>query len=253
MSYLSVLLVSWEWDLRIVIALIVGVLLYIVGWTKLRSRARIEPPSRLQLCSYLLGTGAVAIALLSPLEVYSDQLFSVHMVEHIFLLEVAPPLIWASRPILPLLWSLPYSARRILPRFFRPKTRIRALFHFVTSPVVTATVYIFVVGVWHLPALYDSAQGEGIVHYLEHAMFLASGLLFWWPVLHPASGRRRLGRVAVVPYILLAAAEGGLLGGLFTFYDHVVYVVYADPHNPFGLTPLLDQQLGGIVMWAFGG
>ena len=248
---IALIVASWGWDPKAVFALAASVLLYCVGWYRLRARARARTPRTSQVCSYLLSMGILGIALLSPLEVYSDQLFSVHMVEHVLLLELVPPLFWVAHPLPVLLWGLPGPVRRRVGRLFSARSPLRRPLGLASSPTLAASAYLLTVGVWHLPGLYDAAQGEGIVHYMEHASFLAVGLLFWWPVIHPR-GKRRLGVVACVPYMLLAAAEGGLIGGVFTFYGHPLYKVYAES-NAFGISPLADQQLAVVVMWAVGG
>lgn len=195
----------------------------------------------------------MALALLSPIAVYSERLFFMHMVQHLLLLLIAPPLLWLGTPLLPSLWGLPGVARRRVGRLLAPGGALTRTGHAFTSPWVAAVAYIGTIAVWHLPRFYDAAQGRTLTHDLEHLMFLGTALLYWWPVIHPAGGRRRLGYVAAIPYLLPPFLEGMLIGALITFADRPLYRTYAAMEPTWGFSTLDDQQLGGLIMWVPGG
>lgn len=153
----------------------------------------------------------IGIALLSPIGTFDEALFFLHMTQHLLLLIVAPVLLWLGALLLPALWGLPPGLRRDTGQILAPRTRTHRVFRTLTTGLVSALIYLMVIAIRHLPRYYDAAQGETFVHYLEHAMFLGSGLLYWWPVIHPGGGRRRL--EYTVPYIGVAVTEGGCSAG----------------------------------------
>lgn len=118
---------------------------------------------------------------------------------------------------------------------------------------MAATTFVVTVAVWHLPRFYDAAQGRTLPHDLQHLMFFGTVLLYWWPVVHPSGGRRRLGDAATIPYLLPPFLEGMLIGVLLTFADRPFYRYYADMEPTWGFSTMGDQQLGGLIMWVPGG
>jgi cytochrome c oxidase assembly factor CtaG len=124
----------------------------------------------------------------------------------------------------------------------------------LATPVASLTVFLAVVAAWHVPSLYDAAQGHTLIHNLEHLTFFVAGLLYWWPIVQGVRGRGPLAPMGgALLYVLAPASEGGLIGGAFTFSDRVVYPYYAHPAAAAGISPLADQHLAGIVMWLGGG
>jgi len=100
---------------------------------------------------------------------------------------------------------------------------------------------------WHAPALYQATLTSGAVHTLQHVSFLGAALLFWWALLHGREGR--IGRPAAVIYLFTTAVHTSLLGALLTFSSRLWYPIYQATTGPWGLTPLEDQQLAGLIMW----
>jgi cytochrome c oxidase assembly factor CtaG len=176
-----------------------------------------------------------------------------HMAQHLLLVIVAAPLLWLGAPLLPVIWALPAAWRAALGRLLVPTSPLHRLFHFLTTPVVSAGLYVVVLAAWHVPSLYDAAQGRSVVHDLEHLMFVGAALLYWWPVVHPTGGRRRLSYGAGVFYIAPAVLEGNLIGALVTFAGEPLYETYRRAPRVFGLSALQDQQIGGLMMWVLGG
>ena len=247
-------LLSWSFEPQIVVGIVLAAALYAVGWARLRRRGRGHfHISMWRPVSFALGLLAVALALLSPLATFDELLLTVHMIQHLLLVIVAAPSIWLGAPLLPILWSLPLGWRKAIGRLFARGSPMHALFHFLTTPVVAAAVYLIVLAVWHVPTFYDAAQGETPLHEVEHTMFFAAALLFWWPVVHPTGGRRRLSYGAAVLYIVPALLEGNLLGAILTFSPQPLYQTYADSSGALGLTVLQDQQIAGLLMWVGGG
>lgn len=251
---LAAFLTSWSFDPQIVVGILLAAGLYWVGWWRLRRRGRGR--FRLQTwraVSYAAGVTAIGLALLSPLSTFDSLLLSIHMAQHLLLVIVAAPLIWLGAPLLPILWALPASWRKAVGRILVPSSPVHRLFHVLTTPFIAAAIYILVLAVWHVPGIYDLAQGEGVVHDVEHLMFLGSALIYWWPVIHPTGGRRRLGYGAAIFYLAPAVLEGNLIGALITFAGEPLYSTYRNAPRVFGLTALQDQEIGGLMMWVIGG
>jgi cytochrome c oxidase assembly factor CtaG len=196
---------------------------------------------------------AIFIALVSPVSGYSEFLFSVHMVQHLLLLLVAPPLLLLGVPLLPMLWGVPDPVRRAVGRQLAPGRLLSRIGGVLANPVVAAACFVVTVGVWHIPKFFDAAQGRTLAHDLEHAMFMGTAVLYWWPVIHPAGGRRRLSYGKAIPYLLPPFLEGIVIGIFITFAETPLYETYADMEPTWGLSVLDDQQLAGLIMWVPGG
>lgn len=199
-----------------------------------------------QVMSYGLGLTTILVALVSPLDALADTLFAAHMSQHLLLILVAPPLLLWGNPVVALLWALPRVRRAALLTWWRAST-LRREWDAISHPAAAWTLHAATVVAWHAPPLFDLALRHEAVHALEHVSFLATALLFWWPVLHPV-GRRRLGYGGALLYVFGMFLLGGGLGALLTFASTVLYA-YGPTTRAWGLSPLEDQQLAGLIMW----
>lgn len=251
---LRAFLVSWEWDPTVIIGVLLAAALYARGWRRLRRRGqggRWLKPWRVWM--YYLGLLALVLALLSPIGTYDSLFFTMHMVQHLLLIMVAAPLIWLGAPLLPVLWAFPRDGRRTVGKILHHEHPVNRFFTVLTAAPVALTLYVITLAVWHVPALYDAAQGRTLLHDLEHALFLATALLFWWPVVHPTGGRRRLGYGAAILYLFPAKLAGLVVGAALTLTDQAIYQTYIQAPRLWGMSALDDQQLGGLIMWVWGG
>jgi len=202
--------------------------------------------SRIQAASFALGWITLAAALVGPLHEMSEQLLSAHMVQHELLMIVAAPLIAFSSPFVALLWTLRRQQRRALGRILSDHPASGAV-HFLTAPATVWLLHAAALWIWHLPSLYEAAVADETIHALQHSCFFGSACLFWWGIAHGRYGR--LGSGAAVIYIFATALHSGALGALLTFSRALWYPVYATTTAAWGMTPLEDQQLAGLVMW----
>jgi len=196
---------------------------------------------------FALGMIAVAVALLSPIDALADRSFALHMIEHELLMVVAAPLLVLARPLEASVWGLPRDARRGIASFARAPALV-GFWAALTGPVAATLVHAIVLWVWHVPALFVAALGSLPLHVLQHVCFFASALAFWWAVVGGATRRPAPLSLACLFATMLQTSA---LGALLTFASSPWY---ADPlqMRAFGLSPLEDQQLGGLVMWVPG-
>jgi putative copper resistance protein D len=215
--------------------------LYLCGTLRVRGRW----PVRRTAC-FLAGLASVVVALDSGIGAYDDQLLSVHMVQHMLLLLVAPLLLLAGRPVILALRSLPARERRAAAALLY---RLAA----VTRPVVCLAVFCLVLVLTHLPAFYDSTLRHPAVHDAEHALYLLAGLMLWWPLLDadpvPAHRLAGLGRLV---YLLATMPPMAIVGAYLNRHPTLVYPAYAAPAHSMGISAVVDQQQAGAIMWVAG-
>jgi putative membrane protein len=191
------------------------------------------------------------IALVSPVDALGSALFAAHMGQHLLLMMVAAPLLAAGDPLLVMLWAMPLEWRRGVGGAWRSADAPRALWRIVRRPPVAWTLHVASLWLWHLPALYDRALRDERIHVLEHTTFLLTALLFWWVVVHPRGRRAGVGQATL--YLFTAAVQSTILGAMITFARRPWYYSHYGTTTAWGLTPLEDQQLAGLLMWIPGG
>lgn len=239
---------TWGRDPFIIAGLALTAWLYWRGlrrvWRESSERGRVV--RRSEAWAFAFGWLALFVALVSPLHPWGEVLFSAHMTQHEVLMLVAAPLLVLGRPVVPFLWALPQRWRVIVGGVGKRK-RVQAVWQTLTNPLVAWAIHAIALWVWHAPALFQATLTSDLVHTLQHLSFLGSALLFWWALIH---GRRGLmGYGAAVLYMFTTSVHSGVLGALITFSHSVWYPAYANSTASWGLTPLEDQQLGGLIMW----
>jgi putative membrane protein len=237
---------TWSWDPSL-IYVVPAAALYALG-----SRPRTGRPSALQAAAFYAGLLSIVLAVDSPIDTYADELLWVHMLQHIVLLTVAPPLILLGRPW-PTMWrALPLRARTVLAREVA-SSRLAAPLRALAKPLAAWILFNATIVVWHIPAAYDLTERNGAVHVCEHAMFFFFGLLFWARVIDVGPLRPHLQWPARIAYIVGAMIVGWVLAIVFIVAPQPIYQHYADlPSRPGGISALTDQQLAGGMMWVGG-
>lgn len=225
--------------------------IYLRGWLRLRR----HNPQRWhsgRAIAFLGGISAVFLALASPIEPFASLLLQLHMLQHLLLMMVAPPLLWLGWPLLPLVRGLPKPIRVywIAPLLRSPV--LRNLFAALVHPLVAWPIFVATTWLWHTPRGYELALRSADWHVIEHACFFASGLLFWYPVVRPYPSRPRWSPWLLVPYLLLADVQNTLLAAWLTFSSSVLYPHYAQVPRLGGLSALDDQAAAGVLMWVPG-
>jgi putative membrane protein len=248
----------WASDPLVLLALVASGLAYARGLHTLRARSR-GGVRHWRVGCFFAGMLTIAVALLSPLDAMAASLFSAHMMQHLLLMIVAPPLVVLGLPGFVLLWALPRSGRRAVGRWWahaRMAAPLRALWHAVTMPVPAVLVHTAAVWAWHVPALYERAIWSAPVHALEHGSFLTTGIFVSWAALRPrgmSRARRSAGFATGLLVVFATAMQSGALGALLTFARTPWYSAHGIGPALWGISPLEDQQLAGLVMWVPGG
>jgi putative membrane protein len=198
-------------------------------------------PTWFQRSCLLLGLAAMFLTLNGPVHDISDYyLFTGHMVQHLVLTFVAPPLLLLGTPG----WMLRPALRQPL---------VAAVARFVTVPRTAFAIFNLTLAFWHLPPMYNSAMFYHEVHIAQHLMFLVTAVLAWWPLLSPMPDLPRLSYPGQMLYSFLMTLPMTVISIFIVYSDHVLYPAYASAPRLWGLSPLEDQRLGGLIMWIPGG
>jgi putative membrane protein len=236
----------WVLEPANTVPLLVSALLYGGGVARLWTEAGPGRGVRAwQIACFGAGWLSVALALVLPLHRLADALFVAHMGEHEVLMVVAAPLLAVARPLATMLWAFPSAARLRLGGAAR-NPALRFVWRWLTDPLVATILHGVALWTWHAPALFNAALDSEAVHWLQHGSFFVTALFFWWALVHGRERERRYG--AAIFYLFATALHSGFLGILLTFAPAPVYAG-GSAAPLWGLTPLEDQQLAGLVMW----
>ena len=188
-----------------------------------------------------IGLVALFLSLNGWLHDLSDSyLFSAHMVQHLLLALVIAPILIMATPG----WMLRPALR------YRP---IAAIARWVTSPFRTFAIFNVVMCAWHLPPLYNLALANHPVHIVQHLMFLVAAVLMWWPILSPLPELPRIAYPMQMLYLFLMSIPMSIVAVYIAYADSVLYPMYAAAPRIWGISPMQDQLIGGLIMWIPGG
>jgi putative membrane protein len=227
--------------------LILALWVYVRGWVRIR---RIDPDTieGWRGGSFLFGVFFIWLAMASPIAALDHELLTVHMVQHSLLLTLAPPLIWLSAPMKPLRYGLPQRIADGISRRFRSPA-LQGLGRAITQPAFCWLAAAATLIGWHIPSLFALGMRSEAWHGIEQASFLATGLLFWWPVVQPWPSVAQRSEWPIPLYLFLATLPCDILSGFLVFCDRVVYPMYFSSPHALGFSALEDQQCAGALMW----
>ena len=200
----------------------------------------------------MAGLVTIVISLEGPIDNYADELFWVHMLQHVLLLTVAPPLILLGRPW-PRMWrALPLRARTTVGRTIA-RARWTAPLRAFARPLPAWVLFNATLVLWHIPVAYNATLTNQTIHNVEHAMFFFTGVLFWARVVDPGPLRPRLAWPLRVAYVVGGMVVGWILAITLVLVPDPLYAHYAAlTQRPGGITALTDQQIAAGVMWVLG-
>ncbi|MCA1689130.1 MAG: cytochrome c oxidase assembly protein [Actinobacteria bacterium] len=228
---------TWTLEPAVLLGVAATACLYLRRWRQVAA----EPgpgrrPGSGRAASFLTGLALVLLALVSPIDRLADQLFFVHMVQHVLLLDLVPILLISG------------LTRVILRPVTRRVQHLERALGPLGDPVFAIVLYVAAVWAWHVPALYDAALSHPGIHVLEHTTYAVAGGLYWWHLLSPIRSRRRLAGMGPALYMAATKLLVGLLGIVLVFAPGALYAFYAHQGGYWGLSAHSDQELAGGTM-----
>jgi cytochrome c oxidase assembly factor CtaG len=228
-------------------ALIFVSLVYLSEWLRLRGHGD-DDVEGWRAVSFVLGLLFIWIATASPLATLDHEMLTAHMVQHLLLMTLAPPLILLGMPRKPPAHGV---SRQFLHAIGRPlrSEPVQQFASVVTQPALCWLAAAGTLVVWHIPSVFMLGLRSQMWHGAEQASFLATGLLFWSPVVRPLQNSLKWPESSILLYLFLATLPCDILSGFLVFCDRVVYPVFLSSPRSFGLSALEDQQCAGALMW----
>jgi putative membrane protein len=227
---------SWTFDPGAVALIGLATAAYVPRWRRVRAKhgPRAAPVPR--LIAFAGGVLMLVAALVSPVDRLGEQAFTMHMVQHILLLDIVPILFIAS------------LTKVILRPATRRLQRLERAAGPLAHPAAAVVLYVAVMWTWHVPALYDAALRHPLLHAFEHTWFMTVGVLYWWHVLAPIRPRASMSGMGPVLYMLSTKLLVGILGIAITFAPDPLYAFYKGQAPIWGLDAGADQTLAGAIM-----
>jgi cytochrome c oxidase assembly factor CtaG len=227
-------------------------LFYAIGITQAGRRGR-TTPSPWRRTSFGAGIALLLVSLIGPMDTLSGEYFTAHMVQHLLLVLVVPPLLLMGAPVVMVLRGLPgFLQRPVFVTVARNRVMRRITATLLHSHVALG-LFLATLWLWHVPQLYSSAVTDDWVHVLEHTTFFWPAIFFWWNVVDSWPFRARLSAPRRLLYIFIATAGLKLVGVLITVSGQVLYTAYLLPRDGTAFDALEDQRIGGLIMWMGGG
>ncbi|HEX7969082.1 MAG TPA: cytochrome c oxidase assembly protein [Stellaceae bacterium] len=221
---------------------------YVAGLLRMRRRDGLDRVvGSAEVAAFAAGMLVLVIALVSPLDAMGEDLFAAHMVQHLLLMLVAPPLLVAGRPAIVFVWAFAPKLRKRIGRVWTGSGLGRGV-AWLMSPMLVWLLLSGSFAFWHLPAPYQWALRHELVHAVEHLSFFVTALMFWTIIIEPG-GRRRIGYGATLVFVATTAVFSSLPGALIFLAPRPFYPVHEAGAAAWGLTLLEDQQIAGVIMW----
>jgi putative membrane protein len=228
-------------------ALIVAAWIYVRGWVRVR-KADLDSISGGRAASFFLGLFFLWLAAASPIVPLVHKFLTIHMVQHLLLMTLAPPFIWLGAPGKALAHGLPQRfVQALISQLSR--SAVQGLGSGIANPTVCWLAAAGALIGWHIPALFALGLRSEVWHGIEQASFLISGILFWWPVIRRWPTGSNWSEWSIILYLFLATLPCDILSGFLVFCDRVVYPAYLSSPCPPGFSALEDQQCAGALMW----
>jgi putative membrane protein len=244
-------LAAWRFPWWTGMSLLLTAALYLRGFMRVHRQMPLRFPLS-GLALYSAGILALAVVLASPLAALDDRLLSTHMVQHLVLLMVAPPLLLLGAPQIPVVRAIsPVLAKKTVGVVAKSHVG-RRLFNGLTHPVTGLALFSTVILGWHLPGPFQAALSSEDWHVVEHGCMITAGLLFWYPVIRPWPAAERWSRWALVPYLLVADGVNSLLAAFMVFSGRLLYPSYASLPRLAAISAINDQIVAGAIMWVPG-
>ena len=243
-------LTAWNVNPLPTLLLLLAANLYLTGLSRWERPS--HPVRMWQRVSFFTGLLFLFIALQSPMDALAEHMFSFHQLQHLLLRMFGPLLVLLGAPLTPMLRGLPSWALKGVVRPIVRDPRVRRAYEILTNPVFTTALFLSVLFLWQVPAAHNAALRNAALHEFMHFTMLLSGFLFWWLIVDPKPHRSRLHYGLRILYLGLIIIPNTMLGAAITFTGHVLYSAYSEVEQPFNISLLTDQQIGGVILWVLG-
>ncbi len=273
-EFLKAIFTTWEFRPVVLLFILLMGVLYLRGWLRLRRTVRNRRDNgraqedvrdqseqgglqglatRWRLAAYIAGLIVLIISLLSGLDAYGTLLFWVHMVQHLLLLMVVPPLLWLGDPFIYSMWGLPRPLRLRMGGLFADPSPFRHVLQKVTSAGPAWLYVIAATWIWHDGKMYDLALRSEVVHDLEHLTFFVAGMIFFWHVVGSAPHiHHTMSYIQRAAYAVSEVPANMFLGVSIAFAAQPLFAYYTTVPRVWGISVMDDQRVGGIIMWILG-
>ena len=228
--------IAWSFEPAVIVFVLALSLVYGRAWTRARQPGEPHPPGYGRLALFCAGVLTILAALVSPIDILGSQLMVMHMIQHVLLLDLVPILLILS------------LTKGILRPITRRLTAIESRAGVIGHPAFAVVLYVGVMAIWHIPAMYDLALRYANIHVLEHVCFGLAGGLYWWHLISPIRSRMRLSGMGPVLYMVVTKLLVGIIGVVLAFSPHSIYPWYQHHPDYWGLSPRTDQNMAGLVM-----
>lgn len=243
---------AWVARPQVMAPLLLLTAIYTVALVRLH-RGKGRPPAAWRVASYYVGMALLVVALLGPLDVFNDSIFFLHMLQHTVLMQISAPLIALGLPVQVVIRALPPRHNRLVVREVMGRPKMRRFTQIMFHPVPAFVLFNVVMGVWHIPVLYQAVLDNELLHDFQHITFFATAYLCWWLIVDPFPRHRKLPIPWAIGPLFLTAMASSAVGATLTLAETVVYDAYLTPDALWGLSGVIDQQIGGLIMWVGGG
>jgi putative membrane protein len=226
----------WTFSPSVIVGVGAACVAYMWAWRRARLPGMPHPPGYGRLALFGASMLCVLAALVSPIDALATDVMFVHMIQHVLLLDVVPILLILS------------LTKGLLRPVTRRLTIVEDRAGFLAHPAFAALLYIAMMGLWHVPRMYDLALAHGDIHVLEHVCFLIAGTLYWWHLLSPIRARMALTGMGAIVYMAVTKFFVGVLGIILAFSTHSLYPWYQDHPHYWGMSARVDQNVAGVLM-----
>ena len=242
---------AWIYTPDVAIPMLLTLVIYFRGRAKRREAGR--PVSMGQTITFLLGMLCFVIALQSPLEPLSEHFLFFHQIEHLLMRGLGPLLLILSMPLAPLLQGLPKAIRHsVLTPIIRNKA-IQWLYNFLSHPIIASVLFIATLLIWQIPSLHNRALADQSLHNTMHVTMIITGFFFWWLICDPRQKSSRIPFGIRIIILWLVTIPNTIIGAIITLKRDQIYAAYDVLDGRLAIEIMLDQQLGGIMIWGPGG
>jgi len=242
---------AWIYTPDVAIPMLLTIVVYFRGRTKRREAGR--PVTAGQTVTFLLGMLCFVIALQSPLEPLSEHFLFFHQIEHLLMRGLGPLLLILSMPLAPLLQGLPKIIRHtILTPIIRNKM-VQWLYNFFGHPIIASILFIATLLIWQIPSLHNKALADQSLHNTMHVTMIVTGFFFWWLICDPRQKSSRIPFGIRIIILWLVTIPNTIIGAIITLKRDQIYAAYDVLDGRLAIEIMLDQQLGGIMIWGPGG